>query len=98
MDRRDAHDTIRAVSYSAGTLRLLDQRKLPLLEAYIECRNADDVATAIRDLVVRGAPAIGIAAAWGVALEARRLDELQERPSLQTLDASLHKLKAARPT
>jgi methylthioribose-1-phosphate isomerase len=98
MDPRDAHDTIRAVSYSDGVLKLLDQRKLPLLEEYIECRNADDVAAAIRDLVVRGAPAIGIAAAWGVALEARRLRELRERPSLQSLDASLHKLKAARPT
>jgi methylthioribose-1-phosphate isomerase len=98
MDPRDAHDTIRAVSYQDGVLKLLDQRKLPLLEEYIECRNADDVAAAIRDLVVRGAPAIGIAAAWGVALEARRLHELRERPSLQTLDASLHKLKAARPT
>ena len=44
MDPRDAHDTIRAVSYDDGVLKLLDQRKLPLLEEYIECRNADDVA------------------------------------------------------
>src|SRR6202012_23530 len=98
MDPRDAHDTIRAVSFQDGVLKLLDQRKLPLLEEYIECRNADDVAAAIRDLVVRGAPAIGIAAAWGAAVEARLLHELRENPSLQTLDASLHKLKAARPT
>jgi methylthioribose-1-phosphate isomerase len=98
MDPRDAHDTIRAVSYRDGVLKLLDQRQLPLLEEYIECRNADDVASAIRDLVVRGAPAIGIAAAWGVALEARRLREIGEQPTAQTLDASLHKLKAARPT
>ncbi|MEP6485115.1 MAG: S-methyl-5-thioribose-1-phosphate isomerase [Rudaea sp.] len=98
MDHRDSHDTIRAVSYSDGVLRLLDQRKLPLLETYIDCRNADDVAKAIRDLVVRGAPAIGIAAAWGVALEARRLAELNEKPSLLTLDPSFHKLIAARPT
>ena len=98
MDPRDAHDTIRAVSYRDGVLKLLDQRKLPQIEEYIECRNAGDVAAAIRDLVVRGAPAIGIAAAWGVALEARRLREVHERPTLQTLDASLHKLKASRPT
>ncbi len=98
MDPRDAHDTIRAVTFQDGVLRLLDQRQLPLLETYVECRNADDVATAIRDLVVRGAPAIGIAAAWGVALEARRLRELGESPSLELLEPSLHKLRAARPT
>src|ERR1700750_1435259 len=92
MDPRAAHDTIRAVSYHDGVLKLLDQRKLPLLEEYIECRHADDVAAGLRDLVVRGAPAIGIAAAWGAALEARRLRELRQRPSLQTLEASLHKL------
>jgi methylthioribose-1-phosphate isomerase len=98
MDPRDAHDTIRAVTYNDGVLRLLDQRQLPRLETYIECRDADDVAAAIRDLVVRGAPAIGIAAAWGVALEARRLRDAGEKPSLQSLDPSLHKLNAARPT
>ncbi len=98
MDQRDAHDTIRAVAYREGVLTLLDQRQLPLLETYIECRNADDVANAIRDLVVRGAPAIGIAAAWGVAIEARRLREAGEKPNLQSLDPSLQKLKASRPT
>ncbi len=98
MDPRDIHDTIRAVSYRNGVLELLDQRKLPALEEYIECRNAEDVAIAIRDLVVRGAPAIGIAAAWGVALEATRLREIGERSTLQTLDPSIYKLKAARPT
>ena len=98
MDPRDAHDTIRAVTYETGVLRLLDQRQLPQRETYIECRNADDVAGAIRALVVRGAPAIGIAAAWGVALEARRLGEVTETPSMETLDPSLHKLNAARPT
>ena len=73
MDSRDIHDTIRAVAYRDGILKLLDQRKLPGSETYVECRSAADVATAIRDLVVRGAPAIGIAAAWGLALEARNM-------------------------
>jgi methylthioribose-1-phosphate isomerase len=47
---------------------LLDQRRLPLVEVEIECRTAADVADAIRTMVVRGAPAIGVAAAYGYAL------------------------------
>src|SRR5581483_8434905 len=88
-ERFDAHDQVRAVQWRGDHLRLLDQRKLPLEESWIECRNAEDVAHAIRDLVVRGAPAIGIAAAWGVVLAARRGDDL---------DSALATLRAARPT
>jgi len=57
------HDTIRAVAHADGALKLLDQRRLPFEETYLQCTDADSVAAAIRDLVVRGAPAIGIAAA-----------------------------------
>ncbi|HEY9112480.1 MAG TPA: S-methyl-5-thioribose-1-phosphate isomerase [Rhodanobacteraceae bacterium] len=83
------HDTIRAVQWCGDHLRLLDQRKLPLDETWLDCRDASDVAGAIRDLVVRGAPAIGIAAAWGVVLAAQRGDDL---------DGALATLRAARPT
>ena len=62
----------------SGVLRLLDQRELPFKETFIECRNAQDVTVAIRDLVVRGAPAIGIAAAWGVVLQAGLLESAGE--------------------
>jgi len=51
-------------------LTLLDQTRLPLEEAYVQYSDPDEVAVAIRDLVVRGAPAIGCAAAYGVALAA----------------------------
>ncbi|MFZ2236692.1 MAG: S-methyl-5-thioribose-1-phosphate isomerase, partial [Dokdonella sp.] len=87
---QDNHDSIRAVQWQGDHLRLLDQRRLPAEEAFVECRSADDVATAIRDLTVRGAPAIGIAAAWGVVLAARSGDG--------NLDAALAHLRAARPT
>ncbi len=96
MDSRDIHDTIRAVAYRDGVLKLLDQRKLPGSETYIECRSAADVATAIRDLVVRGAPAIGIAAAWGLALEARNMrdrvvsvDGIEERVKINDASSKL---------
>ena len=83
------HDSLRAVQWQGDHLRLLDQRKLPFDEIWIDCRSADEVARAIRDLVVRGAPAIGIAAAWGVVLAAQRGDDLT---------AALAALRAARPT
>ena len=85
-----SHDSIRAVTWRGDRLRLLDQRRLPFEEIYIECRSSDDVAAAIRDLAVRGAPAIGIAAAWGVVLAAR------EDPA--HLDEAIARLRAARPT
>ena len=85
-----SHDTIRAVLWRGDRLRLLDQRLLPREETYVDCRTSDEVAQAIHDLVVRGAPAIGIAAAWGVVLAAR-----QDRAGLA---AALARLRAARPT
>jgi methylthioribose-1-phosphate isomerase len=68
---------------------LLDQRRLPGQEVELECRSAAEVADAIRTLAVRGAPAIGIAAAYGYALAARTGEDL---------DAAAALLVAARPT
>ncbi|MGB6142794.1 MAG: S-methyl-5-thioribose-1-phosphate isomerase, partial [Rhodanobacter sp.] len=68
----DTHDSIRAVQWQGDHLRLLDQRLLPGEERWIDCRDAAQVTQAIRDLAVRGAPAIGIAAAWGVAMAAQQ--------------------------
>jgi methylthioribose-1-phosphate isomerase len=84
------HDSIRAVLWQGDRLRLLDQRRLPAEETYVDCRSAAEVATAIRDLVVRGAPAIGIAAAWGVVLAAQNDPRRIGEASAQ--------LRAARPT
>ena len=83
------NDTLRAVQWLGDHLHLLDQRKLQFEEAWIDCRDAGEVAQAIRDLVVRGAPAIGIAAAWGVVLAAQRGGDLGD---------ALATLRAARPT
>ena len=51
---------------------MIDQRKLPAQEVYVECRTTKEVARAIRNMVIRGAPAIGVAAAMGLALGVRR--------------------------
>lgn len=57
----------------AGAIRLIDQTRLPLEEAYVVCTSVDEVARAIRTMQVRGAPAIGIAAAMGLAMAARTI-------------------------
>ncbi|HEY2622703.1 MAG TPA: S-methyl-5-thioribose-1-phosphate isomerase [Dyella sp.] len=85
----DRYDRIRAVQWQGDLLRLLDQRLLPQEERWIDCASAAQVTQAIKDLAVRGAPAIGIAAAWGVVLAAKQGE---------SLDAALTMLRAARPT
>lgn len=62
------NDVVQAIRWNNGELQLLDQRKLPHDEIYLSFTTADEVVGAIRDMVVRGAPAIGVVAAYGVVL------------------------------
>ena len=55
-------------------LKLIDQRKLPFEEVYFECKSIEDIGEAIVEMVVRGAPAIGITAAYGIAIAALSFD------------------------
>ncbi|MCU0897278.1 MAG: S-methyl-5-thioribose-1-phosphate isomerase [Burkholderiales bacterium] len=89
---------VETLRYSAGALDLLDQRLLPQTIRYVTCRDAAETAAAIRDMVVRGAPAIGCAAAYGVALEAGRLAEGDGRTFASGLEAGFAVLRASRPT
>uniref|UniRef100_K3ZJ41 Methylthioribose-1-phosphate isomerase n=1 Tax=Setaria italica TaxID=4555 RepID=K3ZJ41_SETIT len=67
-------DALQSIVYARGSLRLLDQRKLPLEVDYIDVKDSADGWNAIRDMVVRGAPAIAIAAALALAVEVSGLD------------------------
>ncbi|KAL9271057.1 Methylthioribose-1-phosphate isomerase-like protein [Drosera capensis] len=67
--KADPDGALQSIIYRRGSLRLLDQRKLPLETVYVEIRNSEDGWNAIRDMVVRGAPAIAIAAALALAVE-----------------------------
>lgn len=78
--------------WANGILELLDQRRLPREEVYLPCRHVDDVAEAIRTLAVRGAPLIGITAAYGMVLAARQAAQREELAALRDL------LAATRPT
>jgi methylthioribose-1-phosphate isomerase len=78
------------IVWAGDRLRLIDQRVLPHEERWLECRSAEDVARAIHDMAVRGAPAIGIAAGYGLALA------LQADP--KSYDAAEAVLAKSRPT
>jgi methylthioribose-1-phosphate isomerase len=68
-----------ALRYAGGVLRAIDQTRLPWREVELELRCADDIIAAIRRLSIRGAPLIGVAAAYGVALELSRDPDALER-------------------
>jgi methylthioribose-1-phosphate isomerase len=82
-------DPERILRLEAGRVIFLDQRKLPAEEVEVACESAAEVAEAIRSMVVRGAPAIGIAAAYGIAVAAENGEDLQEADAV---------LRASRPT
>ena len=90
------HTAVETLRWHDGALELIDQRSLPARFEYVRCHSAADVADAIRTMVVRGAPAIGCAAAYGVALEALRIapeDDYEPR-----MRAAFARLAASRPT
>ena len=89
---------ITPVHWADDRLLLLDQTRLPGEEITREYRRWEDVADAIRTLVVRGAPAIGVAAAFGVALAARQSVAATADDLLADLDAAIKGLAATRPT
>src|SRR5690349_6867404 len=81
-----------ALRFGDGVLRAIDQTELPWSERELELRTADEVAEAIIRLAIRGAPLIGVAAAYGVALE------LARDPSPESLERACETLRTARPT
>ncbi|MBX3026235.1 S-methyl-5-thioribose-1-phosphate isomerase [bacterium] len=86
---------IRPVEWRNGAVVLLDQRLLPLQEVYRVYRDHREVARAIKDMVVRGAPAIGVAAAMGVALG---MSQTSDGDLARALDRICRRFAATRPT
>jgi len=84
--------------WDRGSLELLDQRLLPKNVAYLNLKSAAEVATAIREMAVRGAPAIGCAAAFGIAVEAFRLRHLEKTAFHSALLDAFKILAESRPT
>jgi methylthioribose-1-phosphate isomerase len=90
--------TFTPVAWRGDHVLLLDQRRLPAEESYLECRTWQEVAEAIRSLAVRGAPAIGVTAAFGVALAALESRATQMEGFLADLETAIGGLAATRPT
>ena len=91
---------VEPIRWHGDRLELLDQRVLPARTVYVTCRSAEEVAQAIRDMVVRGAPAIGCAAAFGVVLSkgtAQAYEVLaKSRPTAVNLFWALERMKKAK--
>ncbi len=92
------YDKIRAVEWEQGRLKLIDQRVLPGKFEHLYLDHLPDCAKAIKDMVVRGAPAIGVTAAYAVVLAAQ--DRYRDNPSgwQKVIQADLNLLAEARPT
>ncbi|NWE47926.1 S-methyl-5-thioribose-1-phosphate isomerase [Pseudomonas gingeri] len=96
-DRLLAAEKVKAIDWRQGALYLLDQRILPFENSWLACNSAAGVAEAIRERVVRGAPVIGIAAAYGLVLAARARFA-DGRGWVAALEEDFALLAAARPT
>ena len=83
---------------TGGTVRLIDQTLLPLRLEYVDCGTVEKLADCIRTLKVRGAPAIGVAAAYGLCLAARNSLAPDVAALLADLHAAAETLRATRPT
>jgi methylthioribose-1-phosphate isomerase len=89
---------VQALRWTGDALEVLDQRLLPEKIVYLKCRTAADVAAAIRDMAVRGAPAIGCAAAFGIALEPKESSYevlAKSRPTAVNLFWALERMRRA---
>jgi len=89
---------MRTVDLQTGAVQLIDQTALPDVFQLVECRSLDEIADAIRTMKVRGAPAIGAAAAFGMVLGARGYLGNEPHPFLEHLEEVAEVLKATRPT
>jgi methylthioribose-1-phosphate isomerase len=86
------------IQWHKGAVRLLDQSRLPETVAFLDCQDVEAVVVAIRELKVRGAPAIGVTAAMGVALGAQAISAAEYEAFAEQLLAICDRLAATRPT
>lgn len=89
---------VQTLVWENDILRLVDQTRLPAVLEYLECRDVETVAQAIERLSVRGAPAIGVAAAYGVVLAALEASRRRDGSFVDQVRAGIDRLAATRPT
>ncbi len=89
---------VKTLEWTDSGVRFIDQRKLPTEETYVTCATYEEVAEAIRNMTVRGAPAIGVAAAMGIALGARDADAGHVSELRRAFDEICEVMGETRPT
>src|SRR5215510_8008939 len=86
------------IEWKDDAVVMIDQRKLPTAEIYVTCKTAKDVAKAIKTMVIRGAPAIGVAAAMGIAIGMRRSSATGTKQFVTEFQRTCDLMAATRPT
>ena len=89
---------MKTISFSDGTVKILDQTRLPHKMEYITCKNYEDVARCIEVMNIRGAPAIGVAAAFGLALNAYHTKKQNIEEFKEEMIQAANRLRKTRPT
>jgi len=86
------------IEWQGDAVVMIDQRKLPATEVYVSCKTAAEVAKAIKTMVIRGAPAIGVAAAMGIAMGMRRSTATGTKQFTTEFQKTCDMMAATRPT
>ncbi len=89
---------IKTIEYIDGVVRMIDQTRLPAEKEFVDCRTIEEVGHAIKTMVIRGAPAIGVAAAMGVSLGADSIETSTFEGFYQELEEKCNRLGQSRPT
>lgn len=89
---------VQTLIWDGRSLMLIDQRKLPFVKEYVICDTYEKVAVAIKDMVVRGAPAIGVSAAYGAAIAGMQYEGLSKKDFTRFFEKAVSFLAASRPT
>jgi len=98
LNKYSGDSSVCTLIWERPVLKLIDQRKLPFKEVYFKCTNTEKVSEAIKELVVRGAPAIGVTAAYGVAIAALEFTGKNREDFLAFMDEKIDELSKTRPT
>jgi len=93
-------EDVRSVEWvdKTNSLQLIDQRHIPFRISFTQMNSVEEICKAIKEMVVRGAPAIGVTAAFGIAIAVKEIENLAEREKKEKLEQYLKEIIATRPT
>ena len=99
-EQKKGHQTgmLKTIEYIGGVARMIDQTRLPLEKVFVDCHSIEEVGHAIKTMVIRGAPAIGVAAAIGISLAAESINADSFDSFYSQLEKKCDVLARSRPT